>query len=79
MGPEHHRHRTRTRSHGTLSTHLAVAPSPGGCDRPAAPDQRGLPDWEATIIAAEQVCDAVTAQGLAGTGDATGDDAPESA
>ncbi|RPE37587.1 putative membrane protein YccC [Streptomyces sp. Ag109_O5-1] len=45
----------------------------------AVPPKRGLPDWEATIIAAEQVCDAVTAQGLAGTGGATGDDAPESA
>ncbi|MYV37846.1 FUSC family protein [Streptomyces sp. SID1328] len=41
--------------------------------------KRGLPDWEATIIAAEQVCDAVTAQALTGTGGSAGDHAPDSA
>ncbi|MDT0467947.1 FUSC family protein [Streptomyces gibsoniae] len=42
----------------------------------AGPPKRSLPDWEATIIAAEQVCDAVTAQALTDTGGSAGDHAP---
>ncbi|MEV6057817.1 FUSC family protein [Streptomyces sp. NPDC052107] len=42
------------------------------------PAKRRLPDWEATIVAAEQVCDAVTARTLADTAHSAGDHAPGS-
>ncbi|MFE8944987.1 FUSC family protein [Streptomyces sp. NPDC007856] len=42
------------------------------------PPKRTLPDWEATITAAEQVCDAVTAEILADTASSGGDHAPGS-
>ncbi|MFF5025496.1 FUSC family protein [Streptomyces collinus] len=43
------------------------------------PPKRTLPDWEATITAAEQVCDAVTAEILATAPGTTGGHAPDSA
>ncbi|MGW5280349.1 FUSC family protein [Streptomyces collinus] len=42
------------------------------------PPKRTLPDWEATITAAEQVCDAVTAEILATAPGTTGGHAPDS-
>ncbi|MEV6118777.1 FUSC family protein [Streptomyces sp. NPDC052109] len=45
---------------------------------PVAPGRR-LPDWEETITAAERVCDAVTAQALAGTGSSPENPAPDTA
>ncbi|MGW5537167.1 FUSC family protein [Streptomyces sp. NPDC004009] len=41
------------------------------------PPKRRLPNWEATITAAERVCDAVTAEVLAGTARSAGDRRPD--